>query len=518
MTWNIRRAKLDELILKVTRKGQDRFDKRQLALPSYPGILGITNEQGSASVPNVQNYVYVRVGSADTVDRAFNDKVQPRNGTPVWVGYLPHQPTLFQVISVRQVHGDEYSGGPGATAAPHHETHEFGNPLGGDDTTFISPRQITSGLVWITEPVSMNVSVGSASYQISNITYQFAGYPLFDTTPFLPTSKPKWIVLYLDSAEVLKVLEGEESVPLTHQNIPQNTSPVFRLAAIQLEPTTSAITDYPGVVMIKDLRYASVQGNDFGVIGLKTDLIEESTAAEGISFPDVIKITGTVDDNIFRIGDKALDLDFTGVDYDTKVKCQEVGLKFSDDDTPFPTTLIDATSGTWAHSAGNGWQPASSVDDEGPALIIPIVRPGNWYLWIEYIQAAASGPDKSRVEVGAIAATNHVVGYAEARDDNSSWRAYNAHLFSNDGDDTFTERFSGSNMGNPAYTLDIAFRCQNGCISVWDNDDNVWEVYEGRNAVGVSFTPAYAFLQIRKIVGATLNTTYVERLLLRYTL
>lgn len=518
MTWNVRRAKLDELVLKVTRKGQARFDKRQLALPSYPGILGINNDQGSASVPNVQNYVYVRVGSADTVDRAFNDKVQPRNGTPVWVGYLTHQPTLFQVIGVRQVHGDEYSGGPGATAAPHHETHEFGNPLGGDDTTFISPRQITSGLVWITEPASMYVSVGSASYQINNITYQFAGYPLFDITPFLPTSKPVWIVLYLDSDEVLKVLVGVESVPLTHQNIPQNTSPVFRLAAIKLEPTTSAITDYPGVVMIKDLRYASVQGNDFGPLGLKTDLIEESTAAEGIGFADVIKVIGASDDNIWRIGEIALDVNFTGTDYDTKAKCQAIGIRFSDDDTPFPDTLLAAyATGTWAHVASTGWLAASTTDEQGPALVIPIMRPGNWYALLYFTTVGSPVLDMSRVEVGGITATNQVVGYGEARDPSTISRQYYARLFSNDGDDTFTERFLGSVENNLSLER-IGFRCQNGCIGVFDEDDNTWDYWEGRNAVGVAYTPSNAFIQVRKITGSTLNVIHLTRLVIAYAL
>lgn len=517
MTWNIRRAKLDEMILKVTRKGQARFDKRQLALPSYPGILGINNDQGSASVPNVQNYVYVRVGAAETVDQAFNDKVQPRNGTPVWVGYLPHQPTLFQVISVRQVHGDVYSGGPGATVGPHHETHEFGNPLGGDDTTFISPRQITSGLVWVTEPVSMNVSVGSASYQISNVTYQSAGYSLFDITPFLPTSKPKWIVLYLDEDETLKVLSGAESVPLTHQNIPQNPSPAFRLAAIKLEPTTTEITDYPGVVMIKDLRYASVQGNDFGTLGLKTDLIEESTAAEGVSFTDVIKITGASDDNIFRIAETALYLDFRGTDYDTKVKCQAAGVRFSDDDVPFPDTLLAAyTTGTWTHSTGNGWEVATTTDEQGPGLVIPIVRPGNWYAELRF-DIGGLITTNSRVEIGGLTATNHVVGYGESRNHGTlSHQAY-AYLFSNDGDDTFTERFVGSPLNNPGYVL-LRFRCQNGCIGVFDDDDNVWEWYEGRNAVGVAYTPAYAFVQVRKITGVAMATIRLEWLKIVYTL
>jgi hypothetical protein len=145
------------------------------------------------------------------------------------------------------------------------------------------------------------------------------------------------------------------------------------------------------------------------------------------------------------------------------------------------------------------------------------MRPGNWYALLYFTTVGSPVLDMSRVEVGGITATNQVVGYGEARDPSTISRQYYARLFSNDGDDTFTERFLGSVENNLSVER-IGFRCQNGCIGVFDEDDNTWDYWEGRNAVGVAYTPANAFIQVRKITGSTLNIIHLTRIQIVYTL
>jgi hypothetical protein len=193
-----------------------------------------------------------------------------------------------------------------------------------------------------------------------------------------------------------------------------------------------------------------------------------------------------------------------------------MGIRFSDSSTPFPDYLRTQHIGSWSHVVSTGWLATTTTDERGPGMTIPIVRPGNWYAEARFTIGGAITTN-SRVEVGALTATNHVVGYGESRNPGTlSHQAY-AYLFSNDGDDTFTQRFSGSPLNNPGYVI-LRFRCQDGCIGVYDDEDNVWEWYEGRNATGVSYTPAYAFFQVQKVSGVAMATIHITELKIVYTL
>lgn len=218
----------------------------------------------------------------------------------------------------------------------------------------------------------------------------------------------------------------------------------------------------------------------------------------------------------WRIGSQVLNLDFSGTAYDTKSECNAVGLRFSDSDTPFPTALADAVAGTWTHVAGKGWRPDSSADDQGPGILIPLARPGQWELELTVNRTAGSVAEMLRCYVGYVTPSGHVGAYGVFVDGSSS-RVYQARLHTNDGDDTFTQQYTGA-VENPAPTTAYAgFAISSGCPGVWDEQDDAWHYYATRQNAGHSYTPAYAFVQVGKASG-TLEVVYLSALTLTYLL
>jgi hypothetical protein len=214
----------------------------------------------------------------------------------------------------------------------------------------------------------------------------------------------------------------------------------------------------------------------------------------------------------WNLGATPLDLDFTGTSYDAKAECQALGIRFSDADAPFPAELYGVEAGSWAHAAGSGWQPTSVVDNTGPALVVPLLRPGNWQLAAGLTYPA--GGTNFRMVLGYLTGSNHCGAAAVILDDAAA-DSLRATLQTNDGDDTFTGRYSAlSTLGAGTWTY--KFRCYTGTVSVWDHYDDTWRNYTGRQALGRAYTPAYAFIQFLKTPGATFPTCYLSSLALTY--
>lgn len=225
-----------------------------------------------------------------------------------------------------------------------------------------------------------------------------------------------------------------------------------------------------------------------------------------------------------------LDLDFTGTDYDTKAKLNNVGVRMSysiDDatgDSPFPTIISDGipagdANNGWTHVATKGWQPkeTAGTDYYGPAWLIPLGRCANFEVAIEIDMTASAVTDWSLIEIGYISTSGHVGAYARNHDDSVTTIKYYARLRTNDGDDTFTYRYDGTIMtGAAIYTL--KFRVANGCVSVWDDQDNAWHDYQSRQSVGVNYTAAYIFLQARGSTTRIIGDARIKSLVLTYNL
>jgi hypothetical protein len=217
----------------------------------------------------------------------------------------------------------------------------------------------------------------------------------------------------------------------------------------------------------------------------------------------------------WRLGGAALALDLTGTEYDAKAALQALGVHFSDADAPFPGALYGAVAGSWAHAAGLGWRPATGVDDAGPGLLVPLMRPGNWELAVGLSYPADPTTPQLALALGYLAGSNHCGAAALIRDAAPSSQALRASLETNDGDDTFTVRYQAlATVGPGSWTY--KFRCFAGAVSVWDDYDDTWHDHAGRQAIGHAYTAAYAFVQFLKTAGSAFPTCYLSSLTLTY--
>jgi hypothetical protein len=202
-------------------------------------------------------------------------------------------------------------------------------------------------------------------------------------------------------------------------------------------------------------------------------------------------------DNFWLMGEEVLNLDFTGTDFDTKAECNAVGLRFSDSDTPFTSNLVYPVSGTWAHNAGSGWEPGAPVNDEGPALLVPLCRSPNWEFELVFDFTPTNVNQMGFLYMGYITNSNHVGAFSILYDVSAVASQLTAVLATNDGDDTWTNRHVGVVLAG-AGDRTLGVRCQNGAVSIYDPQAAAWQDYTGRQNAGIAYNAAHAFIQFRK--------------------
>jgi hypothetical protein len=248
-----------ELRRRVEERLQAVLDAREKALWRAPGILGKSNTTGDASVTGRDQWCYVRVGNDETLMTAFNNRTSHRNGLPVYVGYDPLQPTLFQVLSERQVYFQEGSGGK--SVAPHHDQHEWGNTEGGEDVVYSRVRQIVDGLVFPTDPASLLVTVRDCVYEIEGTVYYYAGGTV-DLTAYVPSTGYQKYVLIAMGPSGPVVTDGTEKSSVALTDVPTaSDGSHWPLAAVWLRYSTTEITDWPNTQHILDLRFTGHMAN-----------------------------------------------------------------------------------------------------------------------------------------------------------------------------------------------------------------------------------------------------------------
>jgi hypothetical protein len=207
--------------------------------------------------------------------------------------------------------------------------------------------------------------------------------------------------------------------------------------------------------------------------------------------------------------------DFTGTMLDTKAECQAMGFLFSDDDTPFLDPIYAAIDGTWTHDTGVGWLAACATDSKGPVIIIPLVRPRNWEVAITFNFDAAVVGDKGRLVLGTMTANGDFGALGFSEDSNAAATELVCQLMTNDGDDSLTARHTGQALAGTG-DRELKLRNLNGCIGVYDEQDDGWNNYAGRQAAGVDYTPTHIFIQVQKFTGATLASFTIKDISMIY--
>lgn len=263
-----------QALLRLTLQGYEEV------LPRWPALLGLGND--TVQVAGKPGYVWVRLGVTgnDGVTMVWNQQVTYRDGLAVTVGYRPEQPTLLQILCQREVYaGDEDGFIP--QIVPHHQTHQWDDPGGGDDVVYTQKRQ------W------MPLRVGAAgdfevSIQPDIVWRQGAWVSLvvqsLDLAEYVPVGLyARYVLVALDETGAACAVPGALITPpssITIGDCPGPTSlEMMPLAAIRLYQGQPALSDVRGNRDIFDLRWPQSAGADSSV-ALMAAITAVDSAAE----------------------------------------------------------------------------------------------------------------------------------------------------------------------------------------------------------------------------------------------
>jgi hypothetical protein len=244
---------------------QGLVDAREPRLDSGPGILGVNNTTGLATVSGMPTHCYVRTGNNQALAIAFNNRTPHRNGLPVEVGYDKSNPRLFQVLSVRYSYWDDDDSDsyPIPVVGPHHETHEWGGADGGEDIVYSRLRQVLDCLVYPEDPASLTINIKDGIYAVGQTLYYYGGGTL-DLTANVPAEGMRYVLIAMNASGPYAV-NGTNASSVALTDVPEATDPMdWRIAAVLLKYTDTTITDWPSTKMIVDLRFVGMRKEDTG--------------------------------------------------------------------------------------------------------------------------------------------------------------------------------------------------------------------------------------------------------------
>lgn len=226
---------------------------------------------------------------------------------------------------------------------------------------------------------------------------------------------------------------------------------------------------------------------------------------------------GTGGSPVWNLGYQPIVMDFTGTDYDTFSECNALGVRFNEQ-VPFPADLRWTVSGSLSHTAGCGWGPSFVGDGTGPAILFPLMRPGNWQLDVEIGYDPEESACKSRVGFGYATNSNNVGANVKIVDNSDSACELITSLDTNDGDDMFSNHNVGANGMEASGFYTYKFRCWSGTVGHYDEYSDTWYNVPTRATASGGYTAGYAFIQFASLAGASFGAMYVSGACLTYLL
>ena len=147
--------------------------------------------------------------------------------------------------------------------------------------------------------------------------------------------------------------------------------------------------------------------------------------------------------------------------------------------------------------------------------MFPLAQGHEWEMTIVVDYRDVSLSTLSHVELAYMSNSGHTGAIGALPSSNAAQKRVQVALYTNDGDDTYTVRYSGAQQsGADKYTL--KFRNKNGTVGVWDPEDDDWHNYQARGSSGKSYSAALGALQIRQNSSTALDVIYVASLKVRY--
>jgi len=228
----------------LRRQFQSILDQYEPRRPGSPALLG--DGMGNVEVSERPGYVYVRVGSEELVGQAYNNRVPNRENLPIIIGYSSEQPTLFQVLSIREVYAGADSGhSPIPQVVAHHKSHELGNADDGSDVVWVQKQQVLPLLAYPTSPSSLSINVAGDWYAWDDGWNYFSG-GVADLSGYVPASMSDalYVLISIDGAtNAIQYTAGSSLVPgaALADQIPSAPSGSVPVVAVYLTGGTTAI-------------------------------------------------------------------------------------------------------------------------------------------------------------------------------------------------------------------------------------------------------------------------------------
>jgi len=217
-----------------------------------------------------------------------------------------------------------------------------------------------------------------------------------------------------------------------------------------------------------------------------------------------MKLFDSSGNTIWSLNDTVISMDFTGTDYNTKAKCNAVGMTFSDYNTPYPDKIYTDHDGTWSHVESSGWLPASTTDLKGPGIMFRLPRAADLDIQFTLTYTPSAAAQRILISSGVCTSSgnNSMVHRAI---DNSASTELGVQAYTNDGDDTFTNFLTGTAQSGTGDRL-MRFKIINGCYSSWDFQASSFTNYNGHQSSTCSYTADYFWLTFYKFTGYTFGT------------
>lgn len=224
----------------------DKLKRYQTRSVTYSGFLG--KSDGTVEASGMSGYVYIRMVNGEVLT-AFNQRVPNIFNLPVYFGYDPAAPKLFQVLSIRPVFVTQPNQDVSLPEIPDHN-HTWPARL----TTWVRGEQFLPGLVQAKG--GMIVCVYPFYLRKLDGTYIYVPYTELDLTSYIPLDGSVSILIAVDddgdfvitsSASVASVEAVDESI------IP--ISDDYSLAGVRLSFGVSSIRQEEFYNDIFDLRF-----------------------------------------------------------------------------------------------------------------------------------------------------------------------------------------------------------------------------------------------------------------------